>query len=62
MTTETKTLTAGETYDIDTLEFSGWNNGEENDGYNCWDYFSSSGEYLGADEDGIEPVFAAEAI
>ena len=29
-------------------------------GYNVWDYFDKSGNYLGADMDGIAPVFRTQ--
>ncbi len=45
----------------DNAVFQGWQqNGRgipDPEGYNAWDYFSTSGEYLGPDEDGIEPIF-----
>ena len=53
---KTRKLTKGETYDLDTLTPAGWS-GEATEGYSCWDYFDSDGVYLGADEDGIEPLF-----
>ena len=52
------TLTVGQTYDLDTLSFAGWTDGDGTGtgGYSCWDYFRE-GKYLGADEHGIEPLF-----
>ena len=57
--TTTRKLTFGETYDLDTLELTGWTAGDGtgNEGYSCWDYFCD-GRYLGPDEHGIEPLFA----
>lgn len=49
-------LKKGEKYDESILSFTGWSNGEENESYNCWDYFHD-GVYLGADPHGIEPLF-----
>lgn len=41
------------------LTLTGWTegNGSGHDGYDAGSYFAG-GEYLGADEDGIEPIFA----
>jgi len=36
------------------LEFAGWSG--EAEGYNLHDYFGRDGEYLGADQHGIEPI------
>lgn len=56
----TTKLTKGEKYDTDTLNLTGWTG--PHDGLFCWDYFSADGEYLGADDDGVEPLFTvAEA-
>lgn len=57
----TTKLTVGQSYDLDTLEFAGWSTGADHvDGYHYADYFRD-GIYLGADEDGVEPIFAASA-
>lgn len=57
------TLTTGTKYNIDALEFIGWTvgDGSGNEGYNVSDYFRG-GEYLGADEHGIEPQFTPASI
>lgn len=54
------TLEQGKTYDLNTLECTGWTEGDGSgsDGYNVADYFDAQGRYLGADELGIEPTFA----
>lgn len=59
MTTNTK-LESGKSYDIDAIrsQFAGWSNGESHiDGYSLDNYFDAAGRYLGADEDGVEPIF-----
>ena len=40
-------------------QFVGWTTGDGSghEGYNVSDYFDSSGNYLGPDEHGIEPIF-----
>ena len=51
-------LTAGTQYDVDSLTLVGWSTGADCiDGYSYLDYFRD-GRYLGADQDGIEPMFA----
>lgn len=52
-------LTKGNKYDVSTLQCIGWTagDGSSHDGYNFSDYFRD-GTYLGADEHGIEPIFA----
>lgn len=67
------TLTKGESYDLDTLDFDGWTgpesaniydaDGHRNpgmDAYSVSDYFHA-GVYLGPDMHGVEPVFADRA-
>jgi hypothetical protein len=60
MTTETK-LTAGQKYDVRTLEFDRFVDASgavvDGAGMYAFDWFRD-GEYLGADENGIEPLFA----
>lgn len=53
-------LTKGEQYDISTLTCLGWTDGDGtgHEGYNVADYFGADGTYRGADEHGIEPLFA----
>lgn len=48
-------LIKGTKYDTDTLTLTGWTG--PHDGLSCWDYFDGDGEYLGADDDGVEPLF-----
>lgn len=55
----TTKLTKGQKYDTDTLTLTGWTGPHE--GLSCWDYFGADGEYLGADDDGVEPLFASDA-
>ena len=61
-------LTVGTTYDIKTLECTGWvdNSAPDGkpefgatDGYNAFDYFDADGVYLGQDKFAIEPTFEA---
>lgn len=52
-------LNIGEKYDIDTLTLAGWTGAHE--GLSCWDYFLSDGTYRGPDQDGVEPLFDANA-
>lgn len=56
-------LTKGTKYDSSKLTLSHWTEGDGtgHEGYNFCDYFTSDGTYLGADENGIEPVFAEPA-
>jgi hypothetical protein len=53
-------LTKGNTYDLATLNCIGWTagDGSGSEGYNVADYFDATGRYLGADDHGIEPIFA----
>jgi len=54
-------LTKGNTYDTAKLKCEGWTSTTSetaHDGYSAWDYFTQDGVYLGADEFGIEPLFA----
>ena len=51
-----QTLEAGRKYDVAALALAGWTDDAE--GYNVADYFAADGTYLGADEDGVEPLFA----
>jgi len=46
--------------ETDGLTFAGWSEGDgtSTDGYHAGDYFVD-GQYLGADEHGIEPRYAA---
>lgn len=56
-------LTKGEAYDVTALEgrFTRWSTATgEYPGARVYDYFDPEGRYLGADVDGIEPLFAAE--
>lgn len=52
-------LTKGTNYDISELTCTGWTEGDGSghEGYDWTSYFRD-GAYLGADEDGIEPIFA----
>ena len=54
------TLTKGTIYNVETLRAIGWTAGDGtgHEGYNVSDYFAADGTYLGADECGIEPLFA----
>ncbi len=55
------TLIAGSKYDITALECVGWTPaGADTTGYNVADYFRD-GVYLGADEEGVAPLFEAAA-
>lgn len=59
MKTETKIeLTKGNKYDVSTIVFTGWTDGDGtgHDGYNVSDYFAADGTYRGPDEHGIEPI------
>jgi hypothetical protein len=38
-------------------EFLGWSDGKENEGYHVDHFFNVDGYYLGADDDGIYPIF-----
>lgn len=51
-------LIKGQKYEASLLRVIGWTdgNGSGSDGYSLADYFATSGEYLGADANGIEPV------
>jgi hypothetical protein len=57
------TLTKGNKYDLATLDCTGWTEGDGSghEGYHVSDYFRD-GVYLGADEHGIEPTFAASYL
>jgi hypothetical protein len=35
----------------------GWSDGKENEGYHVDHFFNVDGYYLGADDDGIYPIF-----
>jgi hypothetical protein len=48
-------LVKGRKYDLNRLMFIGWNK-DGTEGYNIHDYFRN-GKYLGADYDGVEPLF-----
>ncbi len=52
-------LDTGKIYDLDNLALIGWTdgNGSGHEGYNIADYFDHNGEYLGPDQNGIEPEF-----
>jgi hypothetical protein len=45
--------------DAGSWQLAGWTagDGSGHDGYNVADYFDAAGEYLGADQHGIEPIF-----
>lgn len=51
-------LKVGEIYDVTQLEIIGWTcgDGSGHNGYNLFDYFDATGQYLGADQYGIEPT------
>jgi hypothetical protein len=53
-------LITGAKYDTTTLTLTGWTDGDGSgsDGYHVGDYFRD-GVYLGPDQHGIEPEFAA---
>ena len=53
------TLTIGTKYDLSTLRWDGWTEGDGSghEGYNAWDYFDREGRYAGPDSHGIEPIF-----
>lgn len=61
---KTHTLDFGRIYSRDFIEahFVGWDteDGEAPPGYNIWDFFMADGKYLGADSEGIEPLFSME--
>jgi hypothetical protein len=63
MTTETK-LTAGQKYDVRTLEFDRFVDASgavvDGAGMYAFDWFRD-GEYLGADQNGVEPLFLVDA-
>jgi hypothetical protein len=51
-------LIAGQKYDIASLDFTGWSNGEASYGGVRWtEWFTADGEYRGADDEGVEPLF-----
>jgi hypothetical protein len=58
-TSTTTTPTAGNTYNLSSLKFVGWSDGDGtgHDGYAVEYYFDARGCYLGPDEHGIEPMF-----
>jgi hypothetical protein len=60
MMTQGHLLERGRKYDVASLQFLGWYDpaGIGTDGYHIDDYFRD-GEYLGADQDGVEPLFTA---
>ncbi len=53
----TTKLIKGEKYDTDTLNLTGWTGPHE--GLSYLEYFTRDGEYKGADQDGVEPLFDA---
>ena len=53
-------LITGAKYDTTTLTLTGWTGDADTDGYHVGDYFRD-GVYLGPDDDGVEPEFAAPA-
>lgn len=62
MSTDTQqTLAAGQLYDRAALTLTGWTVGDGSgaEGYAVEYYFDPQGRYLGPDEHGIEPTFAA---
>jgi hypothetical protein len=53
-------LKKGKKYDTNQLRYAGWSNANDENiaGYSAWAYFDSeSGEYLGPDVYGVEPLF-----
>jgi hypothetical protein len=52
-------LIVGQVYDVGPLEnvLLGWN-GRKAKGYHIGEYFDGDGRYLGADAEGIEPLFS----
>lgn len=45
--------------DVESLQFVEWSNGDDTyGGVSYHEYFDANGIYLGADDDGVEPVFA----
>jgi hypothetical protein len=48
-------LEKGKKYATKNLRVIGWTGYTY--GYNCWDYFDSTGVYYGPDENGVEPEF-----
>jgi len=51
-------LTKGQKYDLDSLTFVRWSNGESvYGGISFHEFFDNDGVYLGADADGVEPIF-----
>ena len=60
-------LTKGEKYDVSKLSSNYWVDGDGNvventDGYSVFDYFGHNGEYLGADDYGMEPTFHDDSV
>lgn len=60
MNAHTNTLTAGQIYDVTSLQLIGWT-GNDVAGYNVHDYFDARGRYKGPDCNGVEPMFAKNA-
>lgn len=56
MMTATK-LTAGKTYDVDSLVCVGWSNGEATYGGLSHTEYFRDGVYMGADNEGVEPLY-----
>jgi hypothetical protein len=52
-------LMVGEEYVVDDLVFAGWSDGQTHAELCAWDFFTTSGRYLGPDEDGLEPEFGS---
>ena len=63
-------LMMGARYDVDFLQLVGWTEGDCviddtdgcMDGYSYLDYFRFDGEYLGPDQDRIEPLFVRSSV
>lgn len=62
---EVRKLSAGQQYDVDSLELAYWVDSHyrqtEAVGYHVANYFED-GMFLGADDDGIQPVFYRKSI
>lgn len=58
------TLTVGTRYKVESLQFSGWTDGDGSgaDGYNILDYFGDDDSYKGPDQHGIEPIFDTQTV
>jgi hypothetical protein len=57
------TLRKGKRYDVGKLQLVGWTRGDGSSvsGYNLYDYFTSDGRYLGADQHRIAPIVKRKA-